>query len=93
MKLVDKLNTKNAQNDITDYISVDKWVEHFQGLLLSKVKRPFPEDIKSGPLDHTICEVELFHALKTLKSGKSPGLDNITNEILTLQFQSTLKLF
>ena len=81
-KLARKLNTQNVQNDTTDYISVDKWVEHFQGLLHSNVKRPFPENKENGPLDYTISEIELSHALKALKPGKSPGLDNITNEML-----------
>ena len=96
-KLVGMLNTRGVQNDTSGYISVDKWVKHFNGLLHAEVKRPFPVNKANGPLDYSITEIELLNAVKSLKPGKSPGLDNITNEMLSAAISvyplAFLKLF
>ena len=95
-KLLDKI----APNSKTKYInhnniSISKWVDHFKSILNSKrnVELP-PDDNNIGPLDYKITIEELTLATALLKIGKSPGLDNITNEMIicTLQYYPNIFL-
>jgi hypothetical protein len=43
------------------------------------------KEIKTNPLS----KVEIFKALKDLKLGKAPGLDNINHEILKVHLDTT----
>ena len=95
-KLLDKI----APNSKTKYInhnniSISKWVDHFKSILNSKrnVELP-PDDNNIGPLDYKITIEELTLATALLKTGKSPGLDNITNEMIicTLQYYPNIFL-
>ena len=62
---------------------MSKWVDHFKSLLLSERKcETQPTCDEEGPLDFKISYEELIIASAILKSGKSPGIDNITNEMI-----------
>ena len=81
-KLVGKLENQTTNVNITDFISVDKWVNHFKNILNSQNCRPFPQNEENGQLDYEISENEMFKASRVLKPGKSPGYDGIYNEMI-----------
>ena len=62
-------------------------IDHFQNILndpsLVNTAYPDPETENiPGALDHPITCEELKTAKRILKAGKSPGLDNILNEMI-----------
>ena len=83
-RLVDKISpTFTKKNTITtENINVKDWITHFKSVFLSK-NNSLPKNIeKEGPLDYNITLKEMISASHILRSGKSPGLDNITNEMI-----------
>ena len=88
-KIVNKLEPQNLKANTPDYNSADKWVRHFKSILNSKITRPFPPNSDNGPLDYHISVDELISASSSLKQGKSPGYDRITNEMIS----STLAIY
>ena len=84
-KIVGKLNSQTSRENTSDYISADTWVRHFRTILNSKKGRPYPTQYAmNGPLDYEILLDEMIKASSILKPGKSPGYDNITNEMISI---------
>ena len=58
-------------------------IDHFKTILHDKNVNLHPlHNPANGDLDYEVSSEELFLASKTLKAGKSPGMDNILNEML-----------
>ena len=78
--------------DTTTYMHEQQLVEHFKNLLndpripTSSVETPAPESPNnadnSGLLNRKITKKELEVAKKILRNGKSPGIDNLINEMI-----------
>ncbi len=74
------------------FISAKQWVMHYKSLyhkppdidddILDKLKEAEIIGKGNNILDYDISDKELFHTINTLKCKKSPGLDNIINEML-----------
>ena len=81
-KLLDKLSEK--KEDISSFVSHDSLRKHFQSILNSndKINIP-PESYENGVLDHTISLRELEDGALCLKPGKSVGVDNLSNEMIS----------
>ena len=81
-KLLDKLSmnkTEINQNNITPM----RWLRHYKSILKTHQLVVYPPDCqKKGSLDYEITMDELNTAAMMLKGGKSPGIDNITNEMI-----------
>jgi hypothetical protein len=85
-------------NNSDPSITASEWTMHFNKILHiddSKFDRPFYEYVThsipiienevahlAGPLDDEILEGEIFQALKKLNTGKSAGIDMVSNEML-----------
>ena len=80
-KLLDKLSPKHTNGNT--YVSQTEWIEHYTKLLSPKrpIKYP-PDSIEEGELDYEITLYELEKAILSLKDHKSPGVDNISNEMI-----------
>jgi hypothetical protein len=92
-KLIEEL--KDIEKiDTTSSISTSTWQSHFQNLNnpkdIFKNRIKWLEDKLSQlekikcftDIDGKITEAEISSAIKEMKSNKSPGLDNISNEML-----------
>lgn len=92
--LLNSLKDEKKANKETD-IEGEVWYKYFSDL--SSISPSFDNKVKAmkekiqiletepscfNQLDFKISSTELQKALKQLKSGKSPGLDNISNEML-----------
>ena len=92
-KLLDKIAPKSKTRRIK--ISVSQNGLTTKSILNSKstVELP-PGDGSIGPLDYKITIEELTFAASLIKTGKSPGLDNITTEMIicTLQYYPNIFL-
>ena len=83
-KLLDKISLSDAKRPAQGNIKVEDWVDHFKNICHASSERPnLPENPNvHGPLDHEITMEEMTSASYILKGGKSPGPDNITNEMI-----------
>ena len=91
-KLLRKLS-KRQSNDT--FVSENEMIEHFKKTLCDgSVTYPITSNHPNGGLDFEITHEELKLASKSLKTGKSPGLDNVLNEMLKpiLDYQPELLL-
>ena len=92
--LINKLQDKNHDSSVNN-ISPSDWLHHFQDLnkindnFLDRVKH-LEESLESAEispkcfneLDFVITDNEIITAISKLKWNKSPGLDNITNNMI-----------
>ena len=97
-KLLDKLNSKRVNDCSKPGIPAQKWLNHFKSIFTNEKIFAYPTNpTKTGPLDFIIVYEELKKASYVLKPGKSPGYDNISNEMVLSLFNShpevILKLF
>ena len=73
-------------------ISADKWVNHYRSLynkpldydnnILEELYSTERESTMQKQLDDDISDKEMYDAIKTIKTGKSPGPDAIINEMI-----------
>ena len=64
------------------------WAKHFKSILNAKREVVLPNnDHNIGPLDYAFTMEELAVATGILKAGKCPGLDNVTNEMISCTFR------
>ena len=94
--LLGKLNPKKEQN--SGHISSETFVGHFKNILTSKREVYIPNDSpEKGELDLHFSVDELYKACSILKPGKATGIDNVSNEMITLFVKNypflVLKLF
>uniref|UniRef100_A0ABM0MQP8 RNA-directed DNA polymerase from mobile element jockey-like n=1 Tax=Saccoglossus kowalevskii TaxID=10224 RepID=A0ABM0MQP8_SACKO len=87
--LINKLKG-GQENKLCDNINAEKWYEHFK--ILNTDETPFDYNLKIETdslkitliniLDQNISQLEIQTAISALKNRKSPGEDNITNEMI-----------
>ena len=79
------LKKLEGPRDETSYVPDQKLIEHFQKILNDQNAPSLSDqqNNKNGTLDYAIVQAELDLAKKILKPGKSPGIDNLTNEMIT----------
>ena len=86
-KLLDKLRHNQNDQSFIAGISGERWVKHFSNVLQNKgaldEKRLPTNTTPVGPLDSEITTEEIKLASYILKNGKSPGIDNISNKMLS----------
>ena len=80
------------------HVSHNSFSTHFKNLLNCSNQNEIPRKCKeAGQLDYSITPDELKKASEILKSGKSVGIDNLSNEMLSCLVDSTplvlIKLF
>lgn len=98
-KLLEKLSSnKKDGNSSTSGVSANRWLNHFKNIFSNEKTFSYPTNpSKIGPLDFTITKEEINEAAYILKPGKSPGFDNIPNEMVLSLLQThpeiILKLF
>ena len=72
--------------DDTTYMHEQRLINHFKDILhdpnVEEDNMPKQDNSTRGSLDEAINKDELDVATKILKSGKSPGLDNVINEMI-----------
>ena len=95
-KLLDKLSGR--KDDISSFVSHNSLNKHFQSILNSPVDVNIPpESNENGLLDHPVSQKELDEASLCLKPGKSVGVDNLSNEMISCLVKTfprvLLKLF
>ena len=84
--------------DTNAYITEQALIDHFKNILQDEKEKIHTMNKSAiGDLDYKITTEELHTASKILKNGKSPGMDNVLNE-MTRPFITTypdviLKLF
>ena len=83
-KLLNKISTKPTKRDQHGQINISCWVKHFHDLLSTKENITVNHITENGgPLDFEITHGEMSLASSILKTGKTPGFDNITNEMIS----------
>ena len=92
-KLIEELKDSKT-TDSSSNVSPSQWVSHFKNLSQPKPEfqqrtQQLEEKLKNlenltnkTELDNPITEQEISSAIRTLKQGKSPGLDHISNNML-----------
>ena len=95
-KTLRKIAPKRKQNDVQP--SMSNFLQHFKNLSKPNREPIIPQKSNfTGPLDFLITHKELENAGKNLRDGKSPGYDNITNEMIKALVEAypelILKLF
>lgn len=89
-KLLNKLKKDNNGSDQTSQIDPGTWFTHFTKLNTKQHTRDYHNDATQTPYPHMISQIlnkeidisEVQKAIKSLKNGKSCGLDGISNEML-----------
>ena len=90
-----KSRTKSLTSDITP----DQWYEHFYGVFnppkVHEVEINYndPSDIADDYLDQRSTESEVLRAIRTLKSGKSPGIDGLSIQFFKTSSQHLVPYF
>ena len=88
-KLLDKLKPRREDDIFKSGISGNRWLNHIKSILTSEKTFSYPNNPNShGALDYKITNQELIDASYTLKPGKSPGIDSISNEMILCLLQS-----
>ena len=88
---------------ITPMITKEQWKEHFKGILnpveeeqldnnRDNLARPEDEAIHIPELDDQITEQEISTAIRKLKKGKAPGIDEILPEFL-IEAETNIKSY
>ena len=85
-KLLEKLSPKHKSEN--NHVSEKQWVNHYTNLLNSGGTTDYPDNMDEGELDHEISLNELDRTISQLKDGKSPGEDNISNEMIDVFIKS-----
>ena len=83
---MDKLEHKQNDKMFMQGISGERWNVHFKSVLQSKNKNDgqLPKNTAElGTLDHEITEEEVKLGAYILRNGKSPGMDCISNEMIS----------
>ena len=91
-ELLDKLEHKPNDNFFMQGICGDRWKVHFKNVL----QKPHVNDdgqlpqntAETGPLDFEITDEEVKLGAYILKHGKSPGIDCISNEMISCLLES-----
>ena len=107
-KLLDDLRkngSKNEEAGVSTDISSEEWISHYKELykcpetergeldrIETKIK-DFETDSYFSELDFEITKEDVVKAVKSLKNGKTPGLDGISNEMLKASLPSCLKIY
>ena len=84
-----KSRTKSLTSDITP----NQWYEHFHGVFNppnvheEEINYNDPSDIADNYLDHRITESEVLQAMRTLKTGKSPGIVGLSIQFIKTSSQ------
>ena len=88
-KLLGKMTPNtHTKNKLNGNINFDEWVNHYKSIFNSGKEIQFPENPSdTGPLDYDITLEEMMNAAPILKSGKSPGPDSITYEMIFCTLQ------
>ena len=98
-KLLDKLDdSKTNPEQFKNTISGEKWVNHFKKILNNNERPPLQSiGEEFGPLDYEITNKEMEEAAYILRPGKAPGIDSISNEMISCLLEQNsnvlLKLF
>ena len=72
-----------SENCGASNIDLENWETHFKNTIQTDRFVPKAnESLSTGPFDADISEDEIVSILKSLKTNKSPGLDQITNEMI-----------
>ena len=74
-------------NLTSEHVNTPDWVNHFTSIFYEKNVCLPHNTMNNGPLDYQITTKEMMAASSNLKSGKSPGLDNLTNEMINCAIQ------
>ena len=86
-KLLDKLEYKQNGKSFIQGITGENWKVHFKNVLQNPSQSEnniLPENTtKIGPLDYEITKEEIEFGAYVLRFGKSPGIDNISNEMIS----------
>ena len=90
-KIFRKLSPKSNSNPTQP--SIANFSKYFEKLSNTDRTQDFPKPSEAnGPLDYEITEKELEDAGKKLKTGKSTGMDNISNEAISVLIETHPKL-
>lgn len=104
-KMINELQEKQIDSDNNNCISLTRWLKHFQSL--NEGKEHFKSRIKDledklkklegtncfNELDFPISLDEIANAISKIKLNKSPGLDNVTNNMIKCSQSTLLKCF
>ena len=85
-KLLGKLDGKKDDDVFKKSISGERWATHFESIFTAKpeVYSALPPNTEvKGQLDYEITIEEINLGAYILRNGKAPGLDNISNEMIT----------
>ena len=84
---------RTRENSGTPNIDVENCETHFKNTLQTgRFVAKANESLSAGPFDAEISEEEIFSILKSLKTNKSSGLDQINNEIIPCLYEAHLSL-
>ena len=82
-KMLKKLE---GPKDNTKYLHEQQLIDHLKDILNDPTAKDIPQDLNTqtqeGNLDFEISRQELDAARKILRNGKSPGLDQVINEMI-----------
>ena len=84
---------KSRTKSLTSEITPDQWFEHFHGVFNppnvheEEINYNDPSDIADDYLDQRITESEVLRAIRTLKTGKSPGIDGLSIQFIKTSSQ------
>ena len=89
---------RKSDNIYKQSIPPVNWVKHFKTIFNDHNHQKLPDKCEDiGPLDYKITAKELLEASYILKSGKSPGVDGISYELINCLLERKpeiiLKLF
>ena len=91
-KLLSKLENKKNDDSFIKGISGETWKLHFENILQDKhftKNKKLPQNTSAtGPLDNNITKEEVDIAAYILRQGKSPGIDNISYEMIACLLQT-----
>ncbi len=96
-KKIGMVKDKNGNLLTDEYKIRDRWKEHFTEVL----NREDPESIAEVDEEQEILEdisiepptqAEIREALKDMKTGKAPGIDSITTELLRADIDTTVQI-
>ena len=97
--LLDKLKDPNIKKQLSPNITHTQWYDHFRNLNSDPNADNYNVDLQNlesqhifNELCYSISETEILQAVKSLKNGKSAGLDGITNEMIKVAVPILIKL-